>query len=199
MVWADGILLTWSGFQSRPDGTAFGAGDGLAWRPDLHGTPSTGADTAPRETTVVPAVDEPTTTEIADPSPTTPSQPVPATEHQLQVLADAFLMPGRPELRDVPGGQTVTIGSRSLVVNVPLAGIWQYHDLDALSLPFAPAVSGEMQARALLANLSIDAQGQVATFKPSGTGTEVDLAGCSMLFAEAGQIAYAIGPLAAIG
>jgi hypothetical protein len=35
-VWADGILLSWSGFQNNADGSAFGAADGLAWRPDIH-------------------------------------------------------------------------------------------------------------------------------------------------------------------
>lgn len=33
-VWADGILLTWGGFVSRPDGSATGAPDGIAWRPN---------------------------------------------------------------------------------------------------------------------------------------------------------------------
>lgn len=32
-VWADGILLTWGGFISNPDGSATGANDGIAWRP----------------------------------------------------------------------------------------------------------------------------------------------------------------------
>lgn len=33
-LWADGILLTWGGFISNPDGTASGADDGIAWRPN---------------------------------------------------------------------------------------------------------------------------------------------------------------------
>ena len=123
---------------------------------------------------------------------------MPATEHQLHVLADAFSMPGRPDLHDVPGGQTVTVGSRSLVVNVPVAGLWQYDDFDAQSLPVASTDTTEVAARALLARLGIDAQGQVATFRLNGPGTEIDLAGCSMQFGENGQIVYAIGPLAAI-
>ena len=34
-VWADGIFLTWSGFQNNPEGGSSGAADGLAWRPGL--------------------------------------------------------------------------------------------------------------------------------------------------------------------
>jgi hypothetical protein len=33
-VWASGILLTWGGFVSNPDGSATGADDGIAWRPE---------------------------------------------------------------------------------------------------------------------------------------------------------------------
>lgn len=33
-IWADGILLTWGGFISNPGGTASGADDGIAWRPN---------------------------------------------------------------------------------------------------------------------------------------------------------------------
>ena len=196
-AWADGIFLTWSGFQSNPDGTTFGAGDGLAWRPDIHGTTSSGGtvDTTP----IVTAVETPTTATAVEPSPTTPSTtPTPATEHQLQVLVDTFSMPGRPGLHDVPGGQSVTVDGRSLVVNVPLAGLWQYDDLAAQSLPPASTAASETAARSLLARLGIDTVGQVLTFKPHGPGTEIDVAGCLMLFAENGQIVYAIGPLAAI-
>jgi hypothetical protein len=196
-AWADGIFLTWSGFQSHPDGTAFGAADGLAWRPDIHGAASGGTlDTRP----IVTAVETPTTAPAVDPSPTSPSATptTPATEHQLQVLADAFSMPGPPDVHDASGGQGVSSGSRTLVVNVPLAGVWQYDDLDAQSLPPASAATSETAARSLLASLGIDTQGQVPTFKPNGPGTEIDLAGCSMLFAENGQIVYAIGPIAAI-
>lgn len=31
-VWAEGLLLSWSGFQSQPDIAATGAADGIAWR-----------------------------------------------------------------------------------------------------------------------------------------------------------------------
>ena len=198
-VWADGIFITWSGFQNNADGTGLGAADGLVWRPDIHGTASNGGSTTVT-TPVVTEVATATTSYVVESSPTTLSA-VPgalATEHQLQVLADAFSIPGRPDLHDVPGGQMVTDGSRSLAVNVPLAGVWEYDDLDAQSLPAATADSSESAARALLARLGIDAGGQVATFKPNGPGTEIDLAGCSMLFAENGQIVYATGPLAAI-
>ena len=42
-LWANGILLSWGGFISNPDGTASGASDGIAWRPsDAAGSaPST--------------------------------------------------------------------------------------------------------------------------------------------------------------
>ena len=194
-VWADGIFITWSGFQNNADGTAFGAADGLIWRPDIDGTAPSFEPvvTTPVET----ELETPTTAYVVESSPTTAAS-APATEHQLQVLADALSMPGRPDLHDVPGGQMVTVGSRSLVVNVPLAGLWQYDDLDAQSLPVASANTSEVAARALLARLGIDAGGEVATFKPHGPGTEIDLAGCNMLFADNGQIVYAIGPLAAI-
>ena len=198
-AWADGIFLTWSGFQNNPNGTALGAADGLAWRPDIHGT-ATSSGTVVDTTPIVTAIEAPTTTSAIEPSPTTPSitPATPATEHQLQVLADAFSMPGRPDFHDVPGGQMVTVESRSLVVNVPLPGLWQYDDLDAQSLAPASTSTSETAARSLLARLGIDTQGEVLTFKPHGPGIEIDLAGCSMLFAENGQIVYAIGPIGAI-
>ena len=201
MVWADGLFLTWSGFQNRPDGTAFGAADGLLWRPDLlHAVPSdTIATTSPpaavtttRAVIVGPAVTEPSPSAVTEG----------ATEHQLEVLAAAFSMPGRPDLHDVSGGaevgQEVTAGSRTLVVNVPLAGSWQYSDLDAQSLPAATQDSSEAAARSLLAALGIDAEGQTATFTPNGPFIDVGLAGCTMHFAADGRIVSAIGPITAI-
>jgi hypothetical protein len=196
-AWADGIFLTWSGFQNHADGTAFGAADGLAWRPDIYGAASSSGTVGTTPVTTV--AETPTTTAAVEPSPTTPSPAAPATGHQLQVLADAFSMPGPPDAHSGPQGQTgVVAGSRSLVVGVPIAGMWQYDDLDAQSLPPASTATSETAARSLLARLGIDPQGQVATFKPNGPGTQIDLAGCSMLFADNGQIVFAIGPVAAI-
>ena len=40
-VWAGGILIAWGGFLSNPDGTASGADDGIAWRPDVKSSQST--------------------------------------------------------------------------------------------------------------------------------------------------------------
>lgn len=40
-LWADGILLAWGGFISNPDGSASGASDGIAWRPNADPSQST--------------------------------------------------------------------------------------------------------------------------------------------------------------
>ena len=121
--------------------------------------------------------------------------PVPATEHQLAVLAAAFSMPGRPELHDVPFGHEVSVGSRVLVVNVPIFGAWQYNDLDAQRAPGATPAASEAAARDLLSELGIDTTGLTATFTPNGPGTDVDLGGCKARFTDDGRIVFAYGLL----
>lgn len=121
--------------------------------------------------------------------------PVPATEHQLAVLAAALAMPGRPELHDVPYGQEVKVDNRVLDVNVPIFGAWQYSDLDAQSVPGATAEVSEAATRDLLARLGIDTTGLTATFTPNGDGTQVGLASCIVMLATDGRIVFAYGLL----
>jgi hypothetical protein len=157
--------------------------------------------------TAVPETDAPSTTQappvvepdtIAAVDQTAPPAENPATEHQLDVLAAAFSMPGRPELEDRNGGQYVAVGPRALAVNVPIRGSWQYADIDAQDLPAASAEASEVAARALLAKLGIDAEGQMATFVPNGPSIDVSLGGCTMRFSDDGQVAWAIGAITAI-
>jgi hypothetical protein len=104
-------------------------------------------------------------------------------------------MPARPDLHDVPFGQEVTVGNRSLYVNVPIFGGWQYADLDAQALPGATNDASEAATRDLLTKLGIDTAGLTATFTPNGPGSDVGLAGCIVRFAEDGRIVFAYGLL----
>ena len=151
-------------------------------------------DTVPVTTAQTPV----STTELEPPTDPVTTTVAPATEHQLAVLAEAFSLPGRPELHDVPGGQVVTVGSRGLYVNVPIQGSWQYVDVDVQDLPAASTETTEDAARSLLARLGIDATDQTATFTPNGPAIDIELAGCMMRFSSDGQIAWAIGAIADI-
>jgi len=160
------------------------------------------ATTAPADT-VLPSTTESLTlavpdTAIAGVDQTAPPAENPATEHQLAVLASAFSMPGRPELRDFNGGQHEIVGSRELAVNGPIRDTWQYADLDAQNLPPASMETSEIAARFLLAKLGIEPGDQTPTFTPNGPSIDVGLGGCMMRFAEDGQVAWAMGPIAAI-
>ncbi|MEP7045626.1 MAG: hypothetical protein ABI949_03040 [Ilumatobacteraceae bacterium] len=134
----------------------------------------------------------------AIPSESTAPVDEPATDAQIAVLLTAFDLPGRPDLHDIDGGQMVTAGNRSLVINVPLRGTWQYADLDAQDLPAATNEESEAAARSLLLKLGIDSVGQVPTFTPNGPSVDIALGDCTMRFANNGRPAWAIGSIAAI-
>ena len=177
------------------------------------GAPISVATRADPDTDVFPTVDTlPVLDPSTDPVPTTvvaapidaipsePSAPVDqsATEAQVAVLLAEFDLPGRPDLHDINGGQVVTVGNRSLAVNVPIRGTWQYADLDAQDLPGATNEESEAAARSLLVQLGIDATGLVPTFTPNGPSVDIALGPVTLRFANDGRLAWAIGAIAAI-
>lgn len=193
------VVAVSCGAPVESSGATFDAVTSAAASGDPVATPS------PATTTTDPPVTSPVTLAIDDTTTTAlPSDgsaddtlppPVPATEHQLAVLAAALSMPGRPDLHDVPYGQEVRVDNRVLDVNVPIFGSWQYNDLDAQSTPGATAEVSETATRDLLAALGIDTTGLTATFTPRGDGIDVGLAGCIVGFANDGRIAFAYGLL----